>query len=171
MHSVSQGSGTQVNQGSDLAEDDGHLGAATLRDPLTHLPDAWAAQTPRRTEHPRGLPCGLLPHHMEGSDGETSSLGSQHTNQQRSSKSGRSCLVSYASPRKSSVALHTLWSNRSQVTQIQGQGHVARRNAKEFGGQVQGRIRKRLRRVCPVSCRIQWENLSDVTTSVERSQR
>lgn len=65
MHSVSQGSGTQVNQGSDLAEDDGHLGAATLRDPLTHLPDAWAAQTPRRTEHPRGLPCGFLPHNME----------------------------------------------------------------------------------------------------------
>ena len=31
----------------------------------THLPDAWAAQTPRRTEHPRGLPCGLLPHNME----------------------------------------------------------------------------------------------------------
>lgn len=57
MHSVSQGSGKQVNQGSDLslfhdvlglngaekAKDDGHRGAATLRDPLTHLPDAWPA--------------------------------------------------------------------------------------------------------------------------------
>lgn len=57
MHLVSQGSGKQVNQGSDLslfhdvlglngaekAKDDGHRGAATLRDPLTHLPDAWAA--------------------------------------------------------------------------------------------------------------------------------
>lgn len=53
MHSVSQGSGKQVSQGGDLslfhddqelngaekAEDDGHLGAATLRGPLTHLPD------------------------------------------------------------------------------------------------------------------------------------
>lgn len=64
---MSQGSGKQVSQGGDLslfhddqelsraekAEDDGHLGAATLRHPLTLPVGPWTAQTPEaKTEHP-----------------------------------------------------------------------------------------------------------------------
>lgn len=138
MNSVSQGSGKQVSQGGDLslfhdilrlnraekAEDDGHRRAAALRDPLTHLPDAWAAQTQDGQSTHVVSPAAWPPYITAASGGEASPLGSQHANQQCSSKSGRSCLISHASPRKSNVALHTLGQSSHKSLRFKGRDNL-----------------------------------------------
>lgn len=106
---------------------------------------------------------------MEGSDGETSSLGSQHTNQQRSAN--RAEAASSLMPHLGNPALlSTLFGQIGHKSpRFKGRDMLPGEMPRNLGAKFRA-YKEETEEVCPASCRIQWENLSDVITSVKEAR-